>query len=292
MNSGVYIASKDKKPIILTYQQKFQAEIGYVAARQKAIELAMVVDEDCYELGIDRSPTGVASWNDDRRPPLFWAGSDHPVDCGTVLMYECRHFYEDDCEQLPTTLRTIPELIMNAHEAYQHILSVKFQSFEHVGSPPPTDKFLIQNTWSSLKNLVFQPVCLVDQPRNFRFHQKLGFQPKNLADKVGGKMVVSQLFVGNQPSFLVATACIYLHEATVQGPSAGPVQAQMSMHVAWPLEKIWHTQAMQDCMTTWGALLQDPTSACHNASFHMNALPLVKTTLLSRFCKHGRHCQQ
>ena len=50
---------------------KFQIDVGYVAARQKAIELAMVVDEDCYELGIERSPTGVASWNDDRRPPLY-----------------------------------------------------------------------------------------------------------------------------------------------------------------------------------------------------------------------------
>jgi hypothetical protein len=97
MNNGVYTAPKDKKPVILTDQHKFQAEIGYVAARQKAIELATVVDEDCYDLGIDGSPTGVASWNDDRRPLLFWAGSDHPVDCGTVLMYECRHFYEDDC---------------------------------------------------------------------------------------------------------------------------------------------------------------------------------------------------
>ena len=39
-------------------------------------------------------------------------------------------------------MRTKPELLVNAHEAYQHILSVKFPSFEHVGSPPPTDKFL------------------------------------------------------------------------------------------------------------------------------------------------------
>ena len=43
-------------------QHKFQTEVGYMAARQKATELAMVVDEDCYELGIERSPTGIASW--------------------------------------------------------------------------------------------------------------------------------------------------------------------------------------------------------------------------------------
>ena len=63
------------KPVNCDDQHKFQTEVGYAAARQKAIELAMVVDEDCSELGIERSPTGVASWNDDRRPPLYWAGS-------------------------------------------------------------------------------------------------------------------------------------------------------------------------------------------------------------------------
>ena len=51
-----------------------------MAARQKAIDLAMVIDEDCMELGIERSQIGVATWNDDRRPPLYWAGSDHPTD--------------------------------------------------------------------------------------------------------------------------------------------------------------------------------------------------------------------
>jgi hypothetical protein len=93
MNSSVIATQHDKISVIFDDQHKFQTEVGYAAARQKAIELAMVVDEDCYELGIERSPTGVASWSDDRRPPLYWAGSDHPTDCGTVLMYECRHFF-------------------------------------------------------------------------------------------------------------------------------------------------------------------------------------------------------
>ena len=70
MNSSVITTTKDKRPVIFNDQHKFQAEIGYVAARQKAIELATVVDEDCYDMVIERSPTGVASWNDDRRPPL------------------------------------------------------------------------------------------------------------------------------------------------------------------------------------------------------------------------------
>ena len=71
-------------------------------------------------------------------------------------------------------------------------------------------------------------------------------------------MLPAMFLIRNQPSLWADTACIYLHEATVQGPSAGPVQAQMSMHVAWPLEKIWHTQAMQDCMTTWGPFFRTP----------------------------------
>ena len=51
MNSGVVTTSKDKKPVTFNDQHKFQAEIGYVVARQKAIELATVVDEDCYGFG-------------------------------------------------------------------------------------------------------------------------------------------------------------------------------------------------------------------------------------------------
>ena len=121
INSGTITTRKDRNTVSFDDQHKFQADVGYVAARQKAIELSMVVDEDCYELGIERSPTGVASWNDDRRPPLYWAGSDHATDCGTVLLYECRHFFEDDCEHLPTSLRVKPELRFNAQEAFLNI---------------------------------------------------------------------------------------------------------------------------------------------------------------------------
>ena len=121
MNSVMITTTKAKKAVNFDDQHNIQVDVGYVAARQKAIELAMVVDEDCYELGIERSPTGVSSWNDDRRPPLYWAGSDHPTDCGTVLMYECRHFFEDDCERLPTALKVKPELLLNSLDAFAHI---------------------------------------------------------------------------------------------------------------------------------------------------------------------------
>ncbi|MFM7985520.1 MAG: hypothetical protein ACKPKO_40020 [Candidatus Fonsibacter sp.] len=70
----------------------------------------MVIDEDCMELDIERSPTGVASWNGDRRPPLLRVGSDDPNEVGAVLMYECRHFFEDDCKQIPSSLVVKPEL--------------------------------------------------------------------------------------------------------------------------------------------------------------------------------------
>ena len=102
-------------------QYRYEVDIGYVAARQRAIELAMVIDEDCMELGIDRSPTGVASWCDGRRHPLYWVGSDDPKACGIVLMYECRRVFADDCERLPTSFKAVEELLVNAQEAYDNI---------------------------------------------------------------------------------------------------------------------------------------------------------------------------
>ena len=54
--------TKKGTTICFDEQYRYQTDVGYVAARQRALELAMVVDEDCMELGIDRSPTGVATW--------------------------------------------------------------------------------------------------------------------------------------------------------------------------------------------------------------------------------------
>ena len=44
----------------LDYHHIFQVVVGCVAARQKAIDLAMVIDEDCMELGIERLPSCVS----------------------------------------------------------------------------------------------------------------------------------------------------------------------------------------------------------------------------------------
>ena len=52
-----------------------------------------------------------------------------------VRMYECRHFIEDDCAQFPSTLHADNELLVNAHEVYPNILSMRFHSFENVGHP-------------------------------------------------------------------------------------------------------------------------------------------------------------
>ena len=60
-------------------------------------------------------------------------------------MYECRHFFADDCERLPTSLEAVEELLVTAHDAYSNLLSVKFRSFEHVGPPPEIDDFLAKN---------------------------------------------------------------------------------------------------------------------------------------------------
>ena len=54
-------SSKLKGSIRCDEQYRYQVDVGYVTARQQALELAMAVDEDCMELGIDRSPKGVAS---------------------------------------------------------------------------------------------------------------------------------------------------------------------------------------------------------------------------------------
>ena len=66
-------------------------------------------------------------------------------------MYECRHFFEDDCELLPTTLPSANELLINAHEVYPHSLSFKFYSFEHVGHPLHPKSFIDEKTVSIVK---------------------------------------------------------------------------------------------------------------------------------------------
>jgi hypothetical protein len=52
MIGSVITASRAKRVVRFDDQHKFQVDVGFVAARQKAIDLAMVVDEDCMELGI------------------------------------------------------------------------------------------------------------------------------------------------------------------------------------------------------------------------------------------------
>ena len=134
MRKLVKKSSVSKGTIRFDEQYRYQVDVGYVTARQKALELAMAVDEDCVELGIDRSPKGVASWGDDRRPPLFWVNPDID-DSRVVLMYECRHFFEDDCEQLPSTLHAANELLVNAHDVYSHMLFIKFLLFRERWAP-------------------------------------------------------------------------------------------------------------------------------------------------------------
>ncbi|MFM7984611.1 MAG: hypothetical protein ACKPKO_35325, partial [Candidatus Fonsibacter sp.] len=49
-------------PIELDDQYLFLSGLGYMSARQNAIELAKVVDRDCDSLGITRYPLGVGSY--------------------------------------------------------------------------------------------------------------------------------------------------------------------------------------------------------------------------------------
>ena len=52
MNSGVSTTPEAKRAVHFDEQHKIQVVVGYVAARQQAIDLALVADEDCMELGI------------------------------------------------------------------------------------------------------------------------------------------------------------------------------------------------------------------------------------------------
>ena len=61
-------------------------------------------------------------------------------------MYERRHFFEDECERLPTSLEAVEGLLVNANETYSNILSTRFPSFEHVGSPLAPSSFLQEKT--------------------------------------------------------------------------------------------------------------------------------------------------
>jgi hypothetical protein len=71
MRKIVKKSPKSKGTIRFDEQYLYQVEVGYVTARQKALELAMAVDEDCMELGIDTSPKGAASWGDDGHRRYF-----------------------------------------------------------------------------------------------------------------------------------------------------------------------------------------------------------------------------
>ena len=109
---------KDRRPVTLDSRRRYEADIGCVAARQRAIEIAIVIDDDLHELGLPRYSRNNASLNDDWRPPLYWVSKQHPDGRGRDLMYECRHFFEGDCEQLPLSFKSIDDLLINANEVY------------------------------------------------------------------------------------------------------------------------------------------------------------------------------
>ena len=56
---------KSKGTIRFDEQYRYHVDVGYVTARQRSLEVAMAVDEECMVLGIYCLPTGVASWGDD-----------------------------------------------------------------------------------------------------------------------------------------------------------------------------------------------------------------------------------
>ncbi|MFM7984965.1 MAG: hypothetical protein ACKPKO_37160 [Candidatus Fonsibacter sp.] len=103
----------------------FQLCMSHMAPRQKAIELAKVVDLDCEQLGLDRYPHYVGSWNDDRRVPFYWLDSSDSRQ-NVVLTFDCQQLYVGDCQQTPTSLSVDSYLLRNAYDLYDH--------FEHKDS--------------------------------------------------------------------------------------------------------------------------------------------------------------
>ena len=53
MRKVAKLYSKSTCTIRFDEQFRYQVDVGYVIARHKALELAMAVDDDCMELGID-----------------------------------------------------------------------------------------------------------------------------------------------------------------------------------------------------------------------------------------------
>ena len=111
----------------------YEIDIGRVAARQRAIELALVLDEDLHENGSGTIPKGQCIFNGDRRPPLYFVSFHCPDERGHVLMYERRHCFDGDCDHLPISLESADDLLVDAYQAYDGISKEKLKQFEHSG---------------------------------------------------------------------------------------------------------------------------------------------------------------
>ena len=58
-------------------------------------------------------------------------------------MYECRHLFEGDREQLPMSLESIDDVLVHANDVYASISKAKLREFENIGHveeywKPPT----------------------------------------------------------------------------------------------------------------------------------------------------------
>ena len=78
--------------------------------------MATFVDNARLDDGIGRSPTVVASWNGDRRPPLFWEAIASIKGTRGFLIYDCTDLYENECENLSGYITTYDDILMNAEE--------------------------------------------------------------------------------------------------------------------------------------------------------------------------------
>ena len=68
-------------------------------------------------------------------------------------MYKCRHFFENECEQLPISLESVNELLVNAIDAYVEIPGKKSYMFLRILAT-------LMITGSRLRTTNFGRLCL------------------------------------------------------------------------------------------------------------------------------------
>ena len=104
-------------------------EVAHIVGRQRALDFATFVDNKCDEDNVIRSPMNVASWNDDRRPPLIWGAVCNQEAQTTSSDVRLQTSNEGECTNSPGYITTDQSLLINAEDYFPDIMNPKFHSF-------------------------------------------------------------------------------------------------------------------------------------------------------------------